>query len=1339
MSVQLAIVSIWIVIIVRYDYFIKFALAMLRIAFLAFISGIVVGQSVFWSDDFSNPAQWTLNANLGTSVTPAQGTNDPAYNPWVINNLNYFTPSGPISGNSLKITIQPGTDFDGLGLSSGYTGYDPVNINEPNATDAIAILNVNIDATGKTGIILEFDYQTGGWLGQDYGTVLYSVDGGATWTELDATFTVTYNIMDANGTVLATGLTKPAAPPDPNTQNAFSNIDGVSSGNYWHRARIQLPPVCDNQPDLRIGFRWRNIVHTSTSPDYVGVSFNIDNIRLLVNPPVAQFTFSPIDPCAGDVITFDASASSPGGGVSITQYLWEFPGGTPSSATTNTPTIQVTYNTPNQYKAYLRVVNNNNDTSDYYVAIVNVANCAPKAIINGPLQVCKDSVAVYQDASQNVNPSWNPSWSWTFTGATPATATGPGPHNVTWNTLGSYSVTLTVTNDYGSDDTTITVEVIDCQCVQSASSRTRFWFEDFGTGCAHTSFTTANGTWTIVNTGFNAINANTWYISAEENGNGAGACGSGCGTNKTLHVGSTTLGDIGAAYDAGGCFFILPCTQTNKRIQIGVDASGYQNIEVRFEYMEYGDGTLDNAYFTYSTDGGVTWTEIDLPKTLCCGGVICDGLTQGLWTAYSIFLPAAADNNPNLMIGFRWQNNDDGVGTDPSFAVDNIEILGDPIVASSGAVWEGTVDNNWHNAANWSTGAVPDFFTDVEIPANPIGGRMPVIFQANAQARNVCNFGVITLQNDWVLEIDSVLLNEGAITSTTTNPAADVRFVGTNAAYKGSGTNWDADYEVAAGSDVTLLANLSCRSLNVLGSLIWSGKTITLYKNFSFTGTSTTDASSTLILNGPCTTCIDATTNQTLSGTVTIPNMIVNKSAGIAQMDPTANFTISNLLHIQQGILDQSTATLAGTGNLRMDDGEFWIAKLGVTVPELTGTYTLLGGKVRIYGAGAQTLRGGITYYKLHFDGSGIKTLSGNVQVRDSLYFTLPAATLGNHVDATTFTLSVLNPEPAIVYHTGGHVVGNFQRAVNPNGTYRFYVGSDGVSTTTYYEPLDIQTVGLSPTTAITVMFNKNQPNPLTISPPLTEFGATFADVQPEGYWQVTPDVAPNTGTYTVTQYPSAGWNFLSTSYTQVKQAAVTQPWTFGTSQRVTALKRQGYASFSNFAIAYSPQPLALRLQLSGVALQDAKLLFVQFNEPITQLQLQRSDDGQQWQTIATLPLTSPAQYKDFYPKEAYYRALAFTPDGQKVFSSVIFLGTKEEQQEVFLFPNPAETYAYIVNNTGSSITINVYDALGKQVYTNMMASSLHALPLTSWSEGIYFVRVQTKEGNVYSFQLMKK
>ena len=36
-------------------------------------------------------------------------------------------------------------------------------------------------------------------------------------------------------------------------------------------------------------------------------------------------------------------------------------------------------------------------------------------------------------------------WAWAFPGGSPASATGQGPHTVTYNTAGHYTVTLTVT------------------------------------------------------------------------------------------------------------------------------------------------------------------------------------------------------------------------------------------------------------------------------------------------------------------------------------------------------------------------------------------------------------------------------------------------------------------------------------------------------------------------------------------------------------------------------------------------------------------------------------------------------------------------------------------------------------------------------------------------------------------------------------------------------------------------------------------------------------------------------------------------------------------------------
>lgn len=57
--------------------------------------------------------------------------------------------------------------------------------------------------------------------------------------------------------------------------------------------------------------------------------------------------------------------------------------------------------------------------------------------------------------------TYNPtSWSWTFTGGTPASFNGQNPPSITYNTPGTYPVTLTVTNANGTDTETKTGYIV---------------------------------------------------------------------------------------------------------------------------------------------------------------------------------------------------------------------------------------------------------------------------------------------------------------------------------------------------------------------------------------------------------------------------------------------------------------------------------------------------------------------------------------------------------------------------------------------------------------------------------------------------------------------------------------------------------------------------------------------------------------------------------------------------------------------------------------------------------------------------------------------------------------
>ncbi|MBA3971496.1 MAG: T9SS type A sorting domain-containing protein [Bacteroidetes bacterium] len=215
-----------------------------------------------------------------------------------------------------------------------------------------------------------------------------------------------------------------------------------------------------------------------------------------------------------------------------------------------------------------------------------------------------------------------------------------------------------------------------------ASNAQVFWTENFGTGCNQgqlaSAFTGANGVWTTASTGTNDPYANTFYVGAQEAGNAVGACGTGCtGTvDASLHVGAVVIpgfvvADEGASYNAGGACGFGYCVITNTRAQSPViNCSGKTSITISFAYLENGATTLDDAGLWYSPDGGTTWTLLDNMAKTPLGSCA----PQGTWTAYSFSLPVTADNNSNVKIGFNWTNNDDGAGTDPSFAVDDITL-----------------------------------------------------------------------------------------------------------------------------------------------------------------------------------------------------------------------------------------------------------------------------------------------------------------------------------------------------------------------------------------------------------------------------------------------------------------------------------------------------------------------------------------------------------------------------------------------------------------------------------------------------------------------------------------
>ena len=95
--------------------------------------------------------------------------------------------------------------------------------------------------------------------------------------------------------------------------------------------------------------------------------------------------------------------------------------------------------------------------NNVYVDNINIGQPLPAAsITSSSNDVCTGDVLTYSDGSGGAFQNYN----WDFgSGATPATATGPGPHSVTYSTGGSKNVVLLADNGGASANANVSVQV----------------------------------------------------------------------------------------------------------------------------------------------------------------------------------------------------------------------------------------------------------------------------------------------------------------------------------------------------------------------------------------------------------------------------------------------------------------------------------------------------------------------------------------------------------------------------------------------------------------------------------------------------------------------------------------------------------------------------------------------------------------------------------------------------------------------------------------------------------------------------------------------------------------
>jgi PKD repeat protein len=145
------------------------------------------------------------------------------------------------------------------------------------------------------------------------------------------------------------------------------------------------------------------------------------------------------------------------------------------------------------------------EVEDYTVVISSGGGSPPVADFSADAVTINEGDSVnFTDLSSN-GPT---SWSWTFAGGTPGTSSAQHP-TVTYNTAGTYAVTLTATNAYGSDTETktdyITVQAVNQPPVADFTFTTSGLTANFTDASTDPDGTIATWSWDFGDTGTSTL------------------------------------------------------------------------------------------------------------------------------------------------------------------------------------------------------------------------------------------------------------------------------------------------------------------------------------------------------------------------------------------------------------------------------------------------------------------------------------------------------------------------------------------------------------------------------------------------------------------------------------------------------------------------------------------------------------------------------------------------------------------------------------------------------------------------------------------------------------------
>ena len=164
-------------------------------------------------------------------------------------------------------------------------------------------------------------------------------------------------------------------------------------------------------------------------------------------PPVAKFVFTPTVPLVNQTVTFDASSSYDPSGT-ILLYQWNFGDGNLTGL--SVPTTTHTYSTVGNYTVTLTVTDNQ-PLSGNTSATVAVTWYPTASFTFSPTRALVNAIVTFDASASTQNGGSIVSYYWDFGDGNTANVSTPITTHA-YSAVGTYVITLNVTNNYGFSD-----------------------------------------------------------------------------------------------------------------------------------------------------------------------------------------------------------------------------------------------------------------------------------------------------------------------------------------------------------------------------------------------------------------------------------------------------------------------------------------------------------------------------------------------------------------------------------------------------------------------------------------------------------------------------------------------------------------------------------------------------------------------------------------------------------------------------------------------------------------------------------------------------------------------